>query len=84
MERRGLMKTRHFLWRKWGADERFEKRENDGLSLVFYLESAELRGTVMRILDRGMRPTRSLQEPTIFSDKICSLEAQKGLSHLLV
>ena len=34
----------------------------------------------MRILDRGMRPRRSLQEPTISSDKICSLEAQKDLA----
>ena len=59
----------------------FETRRNDGLSAVFQLESAEIpeykMGQQMRILDRGMRPTRSLQEPTIFSDKICSLEAQK-------
>ena len=35
----------------------------------------------MKILDRGMRPSRSLQEPTIFSDKFCSLEAQKFLAN---
>ena len=49
-------------------------------SAVSYMKSAESIGTVMRILDRGMRPSRSLQEATIFSDKICSLEAQKYLA----
>ena len=37
-------------------------------------------GIEKKILDRGMRPRKSLQEPTIFSDKICSLEAQKVLA----
>ena len=54
----------------------------------FLMKSAEFLSIkmeiVMKISDRGMRPSRSLQEPTIFSDKICSLEAHKSLSHLLV
>ena len=35
---------------------------------------------VMKILDRGTRPFKSLQELTIFSNKICSLKAQKVLA----
>ena len=62
--------------------------ENEDLAAVFHLELAELSEykmeIVMKILDRGMRPSRSFQEPTIFSDKLCSLEAQKTLSHLFV
>ena len=46
-------------------------------SAVSYMKSAELRGTVMRILDRGMRPTRSLQEPTNFSNEKLFLEGSK-------
>ena len=67
-------------WSKW----RFEKGENEGLSAVsshdFSRISKYKMGTAMKILDRGMRPSRSLQEPTIFSDKLCSLEAQKVLA----
>ena len=65
---------------KWRFVNGWEKGKNDGFSTVSYMKSTDLMGTTMRILDRGMRPFKSLQEPTIFSsDKICSLEAQKFL-----
>ena len=49
-------------------------------SAVSYRKSTELIGIVIRILDRGMRPTRSLQEPTIFSDKIVPWRLKKILA----
>ena len=49
-------------------------------SAVSYRKSAELIGKVMKILDRGMRPTRSLQEPTIFSDKFVPWRLPKVLA----
>ena len=67
-----------------GTNEGLRRGKNEGLSAVFHLESAEFseykKAKVMKILDRGMRPFKSLQEPTIFSNKICSLEAQKFLA----
>ena len=61
----------------------FEKRRNDDLSAVFQLESAEIpeykMEQQMRILDRGMRPTRSLQEPTNFSNEKLFLEGSKQI-----
>ena len=48
-------------------------------SAVSYRKSAELIGKVMKILDRGMRPTRSLQEPTNFSNEKLFLEGSKQI-----
>ena len=48
-------------------------------SAVSYMKSVELREIVMRILDRGMRPTRSLQEPTNFSNEKLFLEGSKQI-----
>ena len=48
-------------------------------SAVSYMKSTELRGTVMRILDRGIRPTRSLQEPTVFRNEKLFLEGSKQI-----
>ena len=59
------------------------KGKNDGLSVVFHLELAEFSeykmGKQMRILDRGMRPTRSLREPTNFSNEKLFLEGSKQI-----
>ena len=48
-------------------------------STVSYMKSAELRGKVMRILDRGMRPTRSLEEPKVFRNENLFLEGSKHI-----
>jgi len=48
-------------------------------SAVSCRKSAELIGTVMKILDRGMRPTRSLREPTNFSNEKLFLEGSKQI-----
>ena len=74
-EKKGEHKKVSFEW---------EKGENDGSSAVSSYEISRISEHEMEIvneiLDKGMRPSRSLQEPTIFSDKICSLEAQKVLA----
>ena len=48
-------------------------------STVSYRKSVELIGKVMKILDRGMRPTRSLQEPTNFSNEKMFFEGSKQI-----
>ena len=48
-------------------------------SAVSYRRSTELIGKVMKILDRGMRPTRSLREPTNFSNEKLFLEGSKQI-----
>ena len=62
----------------------FEKRRNGDISAVFQLESAEIpeyikNGTANEDLGQRHEALKRLQEPTIFSDKICSLEAQKKI-----
>ena len=59
--------------------------KNDDFAVVFLLmETTEFleheMGKLMKIWDRGMRPSRVIQEPTIFSNKICSLKAKKVLA----
>lgn len=67
-----------------GTNEGLRRGKNEGLSALFHLESAVFSEykmeIVMKILDRGMKPFKSLQEPTIFSNKFFSLEAQKVLA----
>ena len=66
----------------------FEWREgkNDDFAVVFSLmETTEIlsikKGTTMKIwTEERHEAFKSLQEPTLFSNKICSLKAQKALA----
>ena len=54
--------------------------ENDGSSAVLSHEISKISEYKMKIFGWRHEAFKSLQEPTIFSNKICSLKAQKVLA----
>ena len=60
------------------------KGKNDGLFSSFLQEISRINRESDEDFGQRHEALKRLQEPKNFSDKICSLEAQKDLSHLLV
>ena len=64
------------------------ERKNGGFTTVSSHEISRISkykmGTTMKILDRGMRPSRVFKSQQFFSNEICSFKAQKSFSHHLV
>ena len=85
--RREIMKIEEFYGekgRKWRLILEEGEGENDGFSAVYSHEICRISdykmGTAMKILDRGMRPSRVFKSQRFLVIKLCSLETQKVLA----
>ena len=89
-EGKEIMKTREFLWRKgekMKVSFEWKKGKMMVLQQFFSWILAKISEYEMEtIVEIGQRHEafKSLQEPTLFCNKICSLKALKSFSHHLV